>query len=362
VKNPYPQSRLEPIEPLITLKGIHKRYEHKGKPIHALQDVSMEIPQGSITGIIGRSGAGKSTLLRCINALEKPDQGDVLFEDKDLLKCSREQLREARHHIGMIFQHFNLLSRRTVLENVLLPLEITGTLNTESRKYALECLTLVGLEERIDAYPAQLSGGQKQRVAIARALAGKVRVLLCDEATSSLDPETTQDILQLLKNLNRDLDLTVVLITHEISVIRDICHTVYVMDQGRILEQGAVENIFAHPQSALTKNFVQSIFNRDIPEVIQENLSSGPEWAPSDIVLRLIFAGETAKRPVISQLIHEYDAAINIVSGHLDHIGQSMFGTLIISIPHKSSSLDKALEFLSQQHIQVETLGYIPSL
>lgn len=348
---------------IIELRGLNKRFSVKKKEIVALRDVNMKIREGSIVGIIGRSGAGKSTLLRCINELEKPDSGEVIYEDKNLTKVTGKELLKIRQEMGMIFQHFNLLARRTVIENVALPLEIGGYEKKEAIVRARECLKYVGLSEKETAYPKELSGGQKQRVAIARAIASETRVLLSDEATSALDPETTAEILHLLRDLNKRLGITVVLITHEINVIRDICDYVYVMDHGAVVEHGPIENIFAMPRHEVTRSFINSLINSKIPEVIRTLLVKSVEElsaAKADIVLRLGFTGNTAEKPIVSHFIRNYGTDINIAAGYLDHIGQSTFGTLIVTLPNDKETIKNATEFLASEGVQTETLGYIP--
>lgn len=345
---------------IISLKNLNKRFYLANEEIVALNKISLDIEQGSIVGIIGKSGAGKSTLLRCINNLEIPDSGDVFYEEQNLTKTSTSQLRKIRQEIGMIFQHFNLLARRTVLENIMLPLEIANYPKDKILSRARECLKLVGLSDRENAYPKELSGGQKQRVAIARALASETKILLCDEATSALDPETTAEILHLLRDLNKRLGITIVLITHEINVIRDICDYVYVMDHGRIVEEGIIENIFANPSHPITRSFISSMISSNIPEVIKTLLVPKPEGENFDIVLRLIFTGGSAEKPIISDFIRNYGTDINIAAGFLDHIGQSTFGTLIVTFPNEEKSVKNATEFLASKGVKTETLGFIP--
>lgn len=299
--------------------------------------------------------------MRCINELEKPDSGEVFFENKNLTKISGRELLKIRQEMGMIFQHFNLLARRTVIENVSLPLEIGGYGKKDALLRAKECLKLVGLAEKRDAYPRELSGGQKQRVAIARALANETKVLLSDEATSALDPETTAEILHLLRDLNKRLGITIVLITHEINVIRDICDYVYVMDKGSVVEYGTIETIFATPKHEITRSFINSLINSKIPEVIKTLLVKSPEGLKSaDIVLKLSFTGGSAEKPIISHFIRNYGTNINIAAGYLDHIGQSTFGTLIVTLPNEEETIKNATEFLASQGVQTQTLGYIP--
>lgn len=350
MENPY----------IISLKNLNKRFLLGKNEIVALHNITMDIVRGSIVGIIGKSGAGKSTLLRCINDLEEPDSGTVFFENQNLTNISSKQLRRIRHEIGMIFQNFNLLQLRTVFQNVALPLEIASYPKETLMARVRECLKLVGLSDRETAYPNELSGGQKQRIAIARALASQAKVLLCDEATSALDPETTAEILHLLRDLNKRLGITIILITHEINVIRDICDYVFVMDHGKIVEQGDIENIFATPTHEITRSFINSIVNSNIPEVIKTLLVNQPSGPNFDIVLRLIFRGGSAEKPILSQFIRNYGTDINIAAGYLDHIGQSTFGTLIVTLPNKKEIIHNATEFLASQGVKTETLGFIP--
>jgi D-methionine transport system ATP-binding protein len=344
---------------IVKVENASKKYFLSDKSIWALQDVSLEVNEKTILGIIGKSGAGKSTLLRCLNALEVPDQGKVFFQGIDLAHCTSSELTHARHQIGVIFQHFNLLSRRTALENVMLPLEITGISKKVAIQRAQECLELVGLCDKENAYPSHLSGGQKQRVAIARAIACHTKLLLCDEATSALDPESTIDILHLLKELNQKLGLTIVLITHEMSVIRKICDTVCVMDQGSIAEYGSVEKILSSPQHPISQSFVQSFFQSELPDIIKEHVS--PHSDPhAEIVLRLIFCGDNAQRPMVSQLARVCDVDLNIAGGQVDQIGRTTFGTLIVTMPNNPDRVARATHFLNQENILFDIVGYIP--
>ena len=274
--------------PIIILQGLEKRFSGKNADVFALRGIDLAIGQGDIFGIIGKSGAGKSTLVRCINMLERPTGGSVLFEGRDLCRLPESALREARRSMGMIFQQFNLLMQRTALQNVCFPLELTGMRPAEARKRAAELLTLVGLAKRMDSYPSKLSGGQKQRVAIARALATNPRVLLCDEATSALDPATTDSILALIKDINTQLGITAVVITHEMSVIEKICSHVAIISKGKIVEHGPVEDVFFHPQTEAARRLV-------LPEALQ-NL-------PQTNLYRLIFNGRSSFEPIIANII-----------------------------------------------------------
>lgn len=344
---------------ILRLNDIQKSFKIGKHGVDALKNIDMTIYKGSITGIIGRSGAGKSTLLRCMNALEKPCGGRVYFEGQDLCSAKGTLLRKARSHIGMIFQHFNLLSRKTVEANVALPLQIAGFSKQNTAEKVAKCLALVGLSDKAKHYPNQLSGGQKQRVAIARALVNEVKILLCDEATSALDPETTTEILNLLKKLNQDLGLTIVLITHEIQVIKQICDYVYVLDHGRLIEEGPVESIFAHPKEPITETLVDSVFNKAIPDIISEQLRLTRQSEADHIVYRLLFTSKTAQEPIISKLIRDCSVEINIVSGFIEHIGKTLIGTLIVTIPCTDHFAKSCEGFWKEHLIHYEVLGYI---
>ena len=284
--------------PIIILQGLEKRFSGKNADVFALRGIDLAMGQGDIFGIIGKSGAGKSTLVRCINMLERPTGGSVLFEGRDLCRLPESALREARRSMGMIFQQFNLLMQRTALQNVCFPLELTGMRPAEARKRASELLTLVGLAKRMDSYPSKLSGGQKQRVAIARALATNPRVLLSDEATSALDPATTDSILALIKDINAQLGITAVVITHEMSVIEKICSHVAIISKGKIVEHGPVEDVFFHPQTEAARRLV-------LPEALQ-NL-------PQTNLYRLIFNGRSSFEPIIANMVLECGCPVNIM-------------------------------------------------
>ena len=344
---------------MITFEQLQKTYPSRGtgKPVQALADIDLTIGRGEIYGIIGRSGAGKSTLLRTVNLLEKPTSGRVLVDGVDVTALSPRELREARHSIGMIFQHFNLLSSRTVFDNVALPLELAGVPKAQIRATVEPLLDLVGLTDKRDRYPAELSGGQKQRVGIARALASKPKVLLSDEATSALDPETTTQILHLLADINKRLGLTIVLITHEIAVIKEICHKVAVMENGRIIEQGPVFDVFAHPKHETTKTFVDPVINRGIPDSLRARLSPTPEPG-SNIVLRITFTGERATSPVISAISRKMNLDLNIWHGQIDEIQGAPFGTLVVEAIGNPQSIEAAISLLNVNKLGVEVLGH----
>ncbi|MBP2228546.1 D-methionine transport system ATP-binding protein [Azospirillum agricola] len=344
---------------MITLTNLQKTFPARGSgvPVQALADIDLTIGRGEIFGIIGRSGAGKSTLLRTINLLEKPTTGSVRVDDVEMTALSAAELRQARHSIGMIFQHFNLLSSRTVFDNVALPLELAGMPKAEIKTAVEPLLDLVGLAEKRDRYPAELSGGQKQRVGIARALASKPKVLLSDEATSALDPETTTQILHLLADINRRLGLTIVLITHEIAVIKEICHKVAVMEGGRIIEQGPVFDIFAHPSHPTTRSFVDPVINRGIPDSLKDRLSPTPQPGANP-VLRITFTGEKATSPVISAISRKLNLDLNIWHGQIDEIQGAPFGTLVVEALGDSTSVEAAVSLLKVNHLGVEVLGH----
>ncbi len=343
----------------IQVDSLSKTFISHHQKTKVLNDVSLAIPQGSIYGIIGRSGAGKSTLLRCLNGLERADTGRVFFQKKDLMSLSQKDLRQARHDMGMIFQNFQLLKRRTALENVLLPLEFFKHSQQESLSKARKCLNIVGLSEKEQAYPSQLSGGQAQRVAIARALALETKVLLCDEPTSALDPKTSKDILSLLMTLNQTLGLTIVFITHDLSIVRDICTHVAVMEKGEILESGNVESVFSSPKTALTRDYVQSLFNSRVPQIIKERLSENASSKTSEVAFRLVFSGRNSQKPVISDLAQELGISVSIAGGALDHLGHSTYGTLVITVPHEKETCSQVKSYLEARQINVELLGYL---
>jgi D-methionine transport system ATP-binding protein len=347
-------------EPMVRLTGISKSFRPRGstQEIHALRNIDLEIPRGSITGIIGRSGAGKSTLVRLLNGLERPTTGVVTVDGVNISELAAGPLREARRSIGMIFQHFNLLSSRTVFDNAALPLELQGLSKDQIRKRITPLLDLVGLADKRDRYPAELSGGQKQRVGIARALATEPKLLLSDEATSALDPETTRSILSLLARINREFGLTVILITHEMDVVKEIAHQVTVLDGGRIVEQGDVFDIFTRPKHPTTRSFLGASAKRALPGFIADRLHDEP--APGRAALiRIIFAGEHSTDPVVTRLSREIGRDIAILQGEVDEIGGRPFGNLVVSIPNDGDTLERAKTYLTSLDLGVEELGYV---
>ncbi|TPM44581.1 MULTISPECIES: methionine ABC transporter ATP-binding protein [unclassified Mesorhizobium] len=322
----------------------------------ALDGISLTVRKGEILGIIGRSGAGKSTLIRCLNGLERPDSGEVFIEGREISRLGERDLQPLRRRIGMIFQHFNLLSAKTVEENVALPLKIEGRPKAERLRRAAELLDLVGLSEKAKAYPASLSGGQKQRVGIARALAARPALLLSDEATSALDPETTRSILALLRDINRQLGLTILLITHEMEVIRSIADRVAVIDAGRIVEQGPVWSVFAEPRSQITKSLLGAI-RPQLPAELSARLAPS---AGAETIVRVDVAGEAARSPLLSDLAAAAPGPFRLVHGGIDHIQQEPVGTLFLSIPGDDAShLAAVIAFLKSRQARVEVLGHV---
>ncbi|MBB1643736.1 MULTISPECIES: methionine ABC transporter ATP-binding protein [unclassified Sphingobacterium] len=339
---------------MIQLNNISKSFEVKATRIDALKDVSLSIEKGEIFGVIGASGAGKSTLIRCVNLLERPDSGQVIIENDDLMSLSSTGLMLKRRKIGMIFQHFNLLSSRTVYGNISFPLELEGKSKEFISQKVLELLRLVGLEDKAHVYPANLSGGQKQRVAIARALANDPYILLCDEATSALDPATTKSILKLLKKINKQLDLTILLITHEMDVIKSICDQVAVLDHGELIETGPVESIFANPQETTTKNFIQSSLEVEIPLSFQERLKSA-----GNPLVEIYLTSNEESIPFIQHLEQQYQVKTNIITAQIDYIGEMKFGVILAELSGEKENVTRSLSFLKEKHSQTKILGYV---
>jgi len=345
---------------MIELKNISKIYSDGAHEVEALKDISLNIKEGEIFGIIGQSGAGKSTLIRCINMLERPTSGSVKVDGKELTTLNEKALREERKHIGMIFQHFNLLSSRTVFDNIAFPLELQGLNKAEIKERVEPILSIVGLTDRKDNYPSQLSGGQKQRVGIARALASQPKVLLCDEATSALDPQTTQSILELLKDINKQLKLTIVLITHEMQVIKEICDHVAVIEGGVILEQGSVVDVFTNPQEKTTREFVGSIISQDLPKEAVEHLHVQETWSEgTSPMVRLIFTGDVVGEPLVAGLVRRFDMNVSILYGGVDYIQNTSFGRLIVILEGEKRQTEEALAYLNELPIRNEVIGYV---
>ncbi|MDF7670951.1 methionine ABC transporter ATP-binding protein MetN [Orbaceae bacterium ESL0721] len=341
---------------MIQLQHISKVFEHKNTPIYALKDINLTVPQGQIYGVIGKSGAGKSTLIRCLNLLEKPTSGKIFFDNQDITQFSNRQLISIRRKISMIFQHFNLLSSRTVFENIAFPLELSHTAKSVIKKKVNALIELVGLKDKADIYPANLSGGQKQRVAIARALASDPKVLLCDEATSALDPETTRSILKLLKDINQKLGLTILLITHEMDVVKQICDQVAVINNGELVEQASVGEMFSHAKTEIARQFIQSTLHLTIPDDYKARLSAEPKEGLNPL-LRLEFTGITVDSPLLSQIAKQFAVDANIISAQMDYAGGVKFGLMLTEI--KGSNTEAAIQFLRDNNTTVEVLGYV---
>ena len=323
------------MEPIIEIKSLTKTFGSGENQVEALRDVNISVESGEIFGIIGLSGAGKSTLVRCINLLERPNEGQVLFHGQNMMTMSDKQLRLQRRKITMIFQSFNLLEQRTALDNICFPLELVGTPRKEAVKRAKELLEIVGLPDKANAYPVQLSGGQKQRIAIARALATDPEVLLCDEATSALDPKTTDSILKLLQEINRERGITVIIITHQMSVIEQICHRVAILDHGDVAEIGKVEDVFHNPQSEAGRRLVS-------PEAANLPLStwSGP-------VARIAFNGNASADPIIATLAMDLGVKVSILGADTRNIDGKAFGTMLISLPEDLATKRKVMDYLN---------------
>ncbi|MDE5416240.1 methionine ABC transporter ATP-binding protein [Alkalihalobacterium chitinilyticum] len=340
---------------MINLSGIRKLFKTKDGIVTAVDRVDLEIKDGEIFGIIGYSGAGKSTLIRMLNSLERPSEGTVTIAGKEMSSLKGKSLRKARQEISMIFQHFNLLWSRTVSENIGFPLEIAGVPKEQRQKRVEELIKLVGLEGRGGSYPSQLSGGQKQRVGIARALANNPKVLLCDEATSALDPKTTDSILELLVDINKKLGLTIVLITHEMHVIRKICHRVAVMEAGKVVEMGPVLDVFKKPQAGITKQFVKQVTD---PEETKDTISHIIE-EESGKVVQLSFIGEETEKPLITKIIRKFDIEVNILQGKISQTQEGAYGTLFIQIDGDVVEIDRAIAFIREEGVQVEVIDHV---
>ncbi|HLN25686.1 MAG TPA: methionine ABC transporter ATP-binding protein [Patescibacteria group bacterium] len=343
---------------MIEIQDLVKVFKGAGQPVPVLKGVSLSIRQGEIFGIIGRSGAGKSTLVRCINLLETPTSGRVTVHGREITALTGAALREARRDIGMIFQHFNLLSSRTVYDNVAFPLELAGKSKADIRAEIEPLLALVGLTDKSGRYPAELSGGQKQRVGIARALASKPSVLLCDEATSALDPETTQSILALLKDINKTLGLTIVLITHEMPVIKEICDRVAVLDQGEVAELGTIFDVFTAPTAEVTRSFVRDVIDRDLPPGLRNRLRAAPT-AASRPIIRILFTGPSANTPVIAEVVRQFDVLLNILQANVDAIQGSPYGNIVVEAIGAPADVAAALDYIHAKHLKTEVLGHV---
>lgn len=340
---------------MIELKNIFKTYTLQRQTVEAVKNVTLTINNGDIFGIIGFSGAGKSTLVRCINLLERPTSGQVLIDGRDVTKFSAKELRAERKKIGMIFQHFNLMPSRTVLDNVVYALR-GGLSRAQMREKALKLLELVEIEDKADAYPGNLSGGQKQRVAIARALANDPTILLCDEATSALDPQTTKQILALLKKLNADLGITIVLITHEMAAVKEICNRTAVMDHGCVIEEGETFSVFANPQEKLTKDFIATTSNlKKIHALLEENPTAVP-LGESDIVVKLTYTERSVSEPLISAVTQKFGVILNIIFADVDIVQGAPIGGTVAVISGKREQITETVKYLIDKNVAVEVI------
>ena len=342
---------------MIKLKKLNKVFVAGNKPVNAIDGVDLVVPKGTIYGVIGSSGAGKSTLIRCVNLLEKPTSGQVIVDGQDLTTLSEKALRQARHNIGMIFQHFNLLSSRTVFENIALPLEFGGASKGDIEAAVAPLLELTGLSDKRESYPSQLSGGQKQRVAIARALASQPKVLLCDEATSALDPQTTRSILTLLKDINRKLNITILIITHEMDVVKSICDRVAIMSHGQLIEESDVEQFFLHPKTELAREFVRSAINEKPVSEIEARFHSEPKEGSRPVV-RITFVGQGVVEPLITIAARKFGTDFIILQADIETVNDKPMGFLMVEPVGEPQAIKAALLFI-QKNVQLEVVGYV---
>lgn len=334
---------------MIQLKNISKHYTLKGQTLQALDQINLTIPEGSIFGLIGYSGAGKSTLIRLLNLLERPSTGQVIVNQTDLTTLSASALRQERTNIGMIFQHFNLLETKTVAQNIEMPLKLLGVSQQKREARLAELLEFIDLKHKKNAYPDELSGGQKQRVGIARALANHPKILLCDEATSALDPQTTQSVLELLKKINQEQNITIVMVTHEMDVIEKVCDYVAVMEAGKIIEQGSTIDIFSRPQHPTTQNFIQTVLQQHLPINILNQL----EHQNRHSLYRLQFLGQSAQQTVIQTLIQNFDVSLNILFANMIEIRGTVIGQMFIQLLGEESHIQKAIAYLEEHGVSV---------
>ncbi|NLY21496.1 MAG: ATP-binding cassette domain-containing protein [Tissierellia bacterium] len=335
---------------MIEIKGLNKLFQSGTEDIVAVKDVNLHISKGDIFGIIGFSGAGKSTLLRCINRLEEPDSGDIIIDGINMLNLNKSDLKEQRKHIGMIFQHFHLMNQKTVYDNIAFPLALDNWKKSDIEFRVHELLDYIGLTNRADSYPSELSGGQKQRVAIARAIANSPKVLLCDEATSALDPSTTENILDLIRDIRDKFNITVVMITHQMEVLRQVCDNVAIMDAGKIIETGDVVSIFKNPQTMISKKFIGTLGTPEgKSEIINPSEFSGK-------ILRLTFLQHTHNKPIVSQLIKKFGLDVNIISGNINQLQKEKVGNLLIEIDCDNNTLEEIITFLHDSQVHTEVI------
>lgn len=339
------------MKALIEFLQVSKIFGSGDTKIEALRDINLKVEKGDIFGVIGFSGAGKSTLIRTVNLLEYPTSGEVIVEGRNLAKLTKKGLREAQKNIGMIFQHFNLLNSKTIFENVAMPLVLSNKKKKEVEKRVFEILKFVGLEEKAKNYPNELSGGQKQRVGIARALATNPSILLCDEATSALDPQTTKSILNLLKKINDEYKITILIITHEMEVIKEICNRVAIMKDGRIIESGNVFDLFAHPQTETTGNFVKSIIRDEVPASVYSILKNNHQ---SSRIFKIDFFGLSSGQPLISKTAKTFNVDINVLFGNITELQGVPLGNLIIELIGTAEEMERALKFIRKQDVEVK--------
>ena len=341
---------------MIELEQISKTFADAGREVHAVNNVSLTIRNGDVFGIIGFSGAGKSTLVRCINLLERPTEGSVRIDGKELTRMPAKELRQARRKIGMIFQHFNLMPSRTIFGNVAYPLKGSGLRKDQIAEKVRKLLDLVGIADKENAYPSQLSGGQKQRAAIARALANDPDILLCDEATSALDPQTTKSILKLLERLNRELGITLVIITHEMAVVKEICNRVAVMDHGRVVEEGEVFSVFASPKEELTRSFIKTTSNLQKIEELIAAKSPVVALKPGERIVRLSYVERNASEPLISTMTKKYGVILNIIFADIEIVQNAPIGGTVGILSGPQDKMDEALEDLRSKNVGVEVI------
>lgn len=335
---------------MIEMKNVYKTYRRKDVTTEALKGIDLEVQEGDIFGVIGYSGAGKSTLVRLVNYLERPTGGEVIVDGQALNDLSDSQLRAMKKQIGMIFQHFNLLESKTIFDNIAIPLILSKKPKDEIKKRVRELLDFVGLGDKAKSYPKELSGGQKQRVGIARALASNPKILLCDEATSALDPQTTQSILRLLKRVNKEYNITIMIITHEMSVIQEVCSRVAVMEAGEIIEQGSVLDVFGHPKHPTTKNFVKTVIHNSIPESVKRTLKK----TENSRVFRVEVVGEVASEPIVQQLMKNHDVEVNILFANMTEIQDTTLVIMYMQFEGKASAIESTIQFLKEKGAGIE--------
>ena len=338
---------------MIQFKNISKHYQLKGQTLTALKQINLDIPQGSIFGIIGYSGAGKSTLIRLINLLERPSEGQVIVNGHDLTALNAASLRQQRANIGMIFQHFNLMQTKTVAANIEMPMQLLGWSKAKRQQRLDELLAFIDLEHKRNAYPDELSGGQKQRVGIARALANHPKILLCDEATSALDPQTTQSVLQLLKKINQEQGITIVMVTHEMDVIESVCDHVAVMQQGQVIEMGSTLSIFSQPQHPTTQTFIQTVLQQHLPVKILNNLENKNHHS----IYSLQFLGTSAQETVVQTVIKQFDLSLNILFANMTEIDGTVIGQMFVQLLGDEQIIQEAIAFLQARGVKVQQAG-----